>query len=260
MAQTIQSVDRAIDILWMVSRTPDLTLSELADTAGLLPSTAHRLLATLEQHELIERNSRTRRYQLGRGVLRLAGVTDPAHEEVRRRLEPQLEQLAAAVGEQVAVGVLVERRQLNIAVVDGARDAGEEVVLRSDHSRASADLNATAVGKVLLAYASDDEAQTMIDGLTFEARSDRTITSAGKLRQQLARVRRLGYATCVGENFPDVNGIAAPIHGGDGGVAAALCVNGPATRLAPRRLQALLPVLRETAAECSRLLGLGRVS
>ncbi|WP_210414809.1 IclR family transcriptional regulator [Microlunatus elymi] len=104
-------------------------------------------------------------------------------------------------------------------------------------------LNATAVGKVLLAHMPGDDADDIIRTLSFEPRTERTIATPTRLRQQLVRIRRLGYATCVGENYPDVNGIAAPLQDSDGNVTAAICINGPASRLTPAKLRDHLPLL-----------------
>jgi DNA-binding IclR family transcriptional regulator len=256
MAQSsVQSVDRALTMLWAVCRNPGRSLSELANLVDVMPSTALRLLTTLEGHELLDRDNTTRRYRLGAGVFRLAGIVNIAHEEIRVRLEPRLRELAGIVHEQVAVGVLDGTSQVNIAIIDGARDAGEEVLLRSDGNQRRHNLNATAVGKILLAYAAgDDKRDEIIDQLAFEQTAGHTIINPQRLRRHLAQVRKSGYATCIDENRPDVCGVAAPLFGLNEQLIAALCINGPANRLPPDRLRALLPVLRKTAGECSEIL------
>jgi DNA-binding IclR family transcriptional regulator len=45
--QRVQSLDRALDLLEALSEADELGVSELASRTGLVPSTAHRLLATL---------------------------------------------------------------------------------------------------------------------------------------------------------------------------------------------------------------------
>ena len=43
----VQSLDRALDLLEALASAEELGVSELAARTGLVPSTAHRLLATL---------------------------------------------------------------------------------------------------------------------------------------------------------------------------------------------------------------------
>ena len=58
---------RALRIVDIVLASPQgLRLSEVAQQAGLGPSTTHRLLATLVQAGFAEQDPRTRRYRAGR--------------------------------------------------------------------------------------------------------------------------------------------------------------------------------------------------
>ena len=47
MAQRVQSLDRALDLIEALAGADELGVSELAAQTGLVPSTTHRLLATL---------------------------------------------------------------------------------------------------------------------------------------------------------------------------------------------------------------------
>lgn len=256
MAQSaVQSVDRALRLLWTVHQRPGSTLSELAATVDLIPSTTLRLLATLERHELVERDAATKSYRIGPGATVIAGAVNAAHEHIRETLLPRLRLLAYAAREQASVGVLDGNSYLHIATVDGATPAGEDVILRPPGTRRHPNLNATGIGKVMLAHARPELAAELIGQLSFERTASRTITDADTLRRHLDIVRRTGYATSVDENTDHVRGIAVPIRDGSGQVVAALSVNGPTSRLPRSRLRELLPLVREAALDCSRLLG-----
>lgn len=256
MAQgMVQSVDRALGLLWRIHRQPGRSLSELAAEADLLPSTALRLLATLARHDLIDRDPDTRGYRIGSGAAILAGTVGGEQQRLRDVLEPELRALAHSAREQAALGVLDGDRQFNIAFVDGASAAGEDVILRPRGLSRNANLNATAIGKVLLAYLPAARAEEIIARLGFEQTARRTITDPDELRRHLAAVRRAGCAMSLDENTPEVSGIAAPVRDASGDVVAALSINGPAIRLPQARLRALLPTLMEAADQCSRTLG-----
>src|SRR5439155_10446929 len=96
--RTIQAVDRAAALLKAVadSRQP-LTVSELAAATGLNRSTAWRLLATLDQHGLVERDPVTQRYSVGYAIVQLAAAGD--YDALVRRARPVLARVAADTGE-----------------------------------------------------------------------------------------------------------------------------------------------------------------
>jgi IclR family acetate operon transcriptional repressor len=75
------------------------------------------------------------------------------------------------------------------------------------------------------------------------------------LLEELARIRRRGYATAFGEFEPGLNAVAAPVHDARGQVIAAVDVWGPVFRLTPRRIPELAAQVRATAAAISVRLG-----
>lgn len=252
--QRIQSVDRAMQLLWVIRELPDQTLTELSAAVDLLPSTVARLLVTLEGHGMVERMPKTRGYRLGTGLLHLsAGVTSGA--DLVARLEPMVRRLAGEVGERVDLSVLEDASIVHILSVDGAAEVGEEIVLGPPRRREHGYLHATALGKVFLAAAPEVEANRLIAGLAMERRASRTITDKDALRAHLVQVRRRGYALSLDENSDVVRGVAAPIRDATGAVVAGIGVHGPAIRFAKERLTSLAGRTRAAAEECSKLLG-----
>src|SRR5687767_10536005 len=69
---TSQTLDRGLKILEIVAREPhELNITEIASALEVHRTIAHRLVATLEQHDFISR-SQNNRFQLGTGLIRLA--------------------------------------------------------------------------------------------------------------------------------------------------------------------------------------------
>ena len=75
------------------------------------------------------------------------------------------------------------------------------------------------------------------------------------LLEELARTRRRGYATAVGEYELGLNAVAAAVHDARGHGIAAVDIWGPAFRLTPRRIPELAAQARETATAISIKLG-----
>jgi DNA-binding IclR family transcriptional regulator len=65
-------------------------------------------------------------------------------------------------------------------------------------------------------------------------RTPATVTDRDVLLGQLEVVRRAGYAVTIDELELGLAAIAAPVHGGEGRVIAALGVSGPTARLQDR--------------------------
>ena len=70
----VQSVDRAITVLEILAREGSAGVSEVAAEIGVHKSTAFRLLAALEERDLVEQNMDRGKYQLAFGILRLASA------------------------------------------------------------------------------------------------------------------------------------------------------------------------------------------
>jgi DNA-binding IclR family transcriptional regulator len=68
---------------------------------------------------------------------------------------------------------------------------------------------------------------------------------------ELATVRSRGWAASVAEREPGVASVSAPVLQPDGGIAAALCVSGPVSRLGQAPGKKLSDQVVEAAAELS---------
>jgi DNA-binding IclR family transcriptional regulator len=114
-------------------------------------------------------------------------------------------------------------------------------------------LHATSSGKVLLAWADDDQLTMAMD--TLERYTPSTITSRSKLLSELDLIRDRGWGSTNEELEIGLNAIAAPIRGGSGDVIAAVSVSGPAYRLTVESFPAVAEKLCVGAAEISSRVG-----
>ncbi len=244
----VQSVDRALTILKLLARDGELGVSELAASLGVHRSTAFRLVATLESHDLVEQNSDRGRYRLGVGVLRLAGATSARLDLVResRAVTPAL---ARAVGETVNVAVLADREALYVDQV-----AGPSALQLHHWVGRRIPLHATSNGKVLLAHAPAALCEEVI-GAGLPALAVRTVTDPGRLRAELAEVRLRGYATAVNELEDGLSAVAAPVLGADGSVIASLSASGPTFRMPETAIAAVAEQVMAAAREVSVRMG-----
>lgn len=109
----IQSVDRALQLLDLLARRGSGGVSELAEDLGIHKSTASRLLAALESRGMVEQNSHRGKYQVGTGVLRLAGSMS-RRLSIVQQARPTLERLADELAETVNLAVRRSRYAVNL--------------------------------------------------------------------------------------------------------------------------------------------------
>jgi DNA-binding IclR family transcriptional regulator len=224
-----------------------LTLTAIAERAGLPLSTAHRMVA-----EWVTWGGLTRlddgRYSLG---LRLweVGVQAPTATTLRTIALPYLEDLYEATHEHVHLAVLDGRDALYVEKLSGHRAV--QVISRVG---GRLPLHATGVGLILLAFAP----VAFIDAYLAEPLTQftkSTVTSPDILRRRLADIRGLGMATMSEEMTPGSSSLAGPIQDRTGQVVAAVSV---VTRTTPDRDPAVEAAVRAAARGISRSLGYRR--
>jgi IclR family acetate operon transcriptional repressor len=87
------------------------------------------------------------------------------------------------------------------------------------------------------------------------ARTERTVTSFAKLRQDLALTRERGYALDDEENEEGARCIAAPVLNHQSHAVAAVSLSAPASRMGERLLPKAAAAVIETAVTLSQRLG-----
>lgn len=244
----LRSVRRAITALELIADEGELGVSELGRRLGVHKATASRLVATLAERGLLERDPRTEKVHLGFGLIRLAGSA-MAGLDIVRVAHPILDDLAEDTCETVNLGVLADDAVIYIDQVTGTRS----VVAVSWVGRRTP-LHATSNGKVLLAFAEPDERERLLRR-ALAPMTPRTITDVAELRRQVEQVVTRGYAQTLEELEQGLNAVAAPIRQADGRVTAALSVSGPAFRMRPVDLPRIARRTMEAADAISRRLG-----
>jgi DNA-binding IclR family transcriptional regulator len=241
----IQSVDRALTLLELVATHGPVTRTELAAAAGLNDGTAWKLLATLEHHELIDRDTRTGQYTVDLGVAQLASRV--SYVGLARRARPLLERLNRDAAETAVLSV---PRGLDTVPIDQAT-APQVVGVQWIGRRIPA--HCAGTGKLLLAALPPNELDEYLSH-QLEAKTAKTITDPAELRRQIEQVRRTGVATSTGEYEIGLNSISSAAHDNRQRPIAFLTITGPNYRLPRERLRELAPLLQRAGTELTDLL------
>lgn len=245
----VQSVDRAAQILELLTAEPLLGVTEIARRLGVHRSTAFRLLATLESHDLVEQVAERGAYRLGFALLRMAhSVT--ARLDLARDGQACCDVLASELKETVNVAVLDAGYAVNITQSVGERMIG----VAGQYVGQRGPLHATSTGKLLLAHAGEDAWDGLLR-LGLESFTAHTITDPEALAADLAAVRSRGWASAVAEWEDGTHALAVPVRRADGEVAAAVSMTAPAFRMPESQFSDLAARLRSGAADLEARLG-----
>lgn len=244
----VQSVDRAFAILELLAARGWAGATELGLELEIHKSTAFRLLATLQNRGIVERDPETSKYRLGPGIARLARDV-----EEKVDLRHHARDAMRSLGDQTLETV-------NLAVLDGSdvvyidQYAGSSAILSADWLGHRTPVHCTAAGKVFLAFMSPPSRPELLI-TELEKVSERTIVDARRLKEQMECIRQDGYATTVGELEIGLNAAAAPIFSASGEVVASLTVSGPESRMSEGELARVGEQTRRAADSVSRRLG-----
>jgi DNA-binding IclR family transcriptional regulator len=237
-----RTVDKAIAILGQFTlEEPQLGVSELSRRLGFTRSTVHRLLASLRQGGLIEQDTSSHKYRLGRAAVDL-GYTAIYTDPLLVTALPYLYFLSEQVGETVYLG---ERRDDEVATVLHVLSPSSREQMRW-YNRLP--LHCSSSGKVLLAHGEESDLAALLEqGLP--RYTEHTVTDPAALREELARTRQQGYAVDFEEYQLGANAIAVPVANQNGTVVAALSILGPAYTLTRDKAMASLERLRAVSRE-----------
>lgn len=241
-----QAVDRALRVLEVIAEAGRaLSLTEISARTGLHVSTTHRLIVTLRDRGFVEQERESGHYRIGPGAFRV-GRSFLEEFNLGPRLRPVLAELATDTRETAN---LVIRYGLEAIYLDHV--IGAQVAKLFTEVGQRVPLHCTAVGKVLLAYASDS--RQLLPRLDLIRFTRHTITTRAALERELALVRARGYAVDKEEHEAGVACIAAPACTDDGTVVAAVGISGPSGRVLPH-LARLGDRVKAAGDAASRLL------
>jgi DNA-binding IclR family transcriptional regulator len=208
------------------NRHHTLSLAGLAARAGLPRTTSYRVAEQMVRLGWLTRTQG--RYGIGHRLFELASLA-PIQHQLREAALPYMQDLYEVTHETVHLAV---RDELEVLYVD--KISGHRRSTYASRVGGRQPLHSTAVGKVLLASAEPGLLTRVIEAGLIRY-TETTITTADRLRQELAVVLRDGVAFDRGENEADIVCIAAPLVFSDG-EHAAVSVTALSSRIHPERL------------------------
>jgi DNA-binding IclR family transcriptional regulator len=216
----IPVIDRMMDVLGQLeSRNRGATIRDLVAQLKLPRTTIYRILNSLQRHNMVRRDD-AGAYHLGRRLLGLAAhvAARASTFDLAAIATPELEGLSGLLGEGSKLSIIDSDGILVLAAAQGRRPYALSVAPGQRMP-----MHAGAASKLLLAHQPAADIDFCLSR-PLVAFTPRSITDPRRLRTELARIRRLGWAQDKGENAPSILAFAAPVRDAAATVVGAISV------------------------------------
>jgi IclR family transcriptional regulator, KDG regulon repressor len=247
--EDLQTLARGLLILEAFSEKAEYGISDLARRLGLPKSAVHRVMSTLAHGRYVEQTA-ARRYRLGLKVLELGSLCR-LRLDLATRAQPILEDLSNRAGANAHLAKLDGLEVFDLLRVEHPAPLR---ITRNPMLRRPA--HCTALGKAILAFDNPSRAEEMVKVGLFRL-TRKTIVQPERFHNELARVRKRGYAVDNEEFYPGTRCVAAPVFDDSERVVAAMSVSCLITQLTEDRVPDFALLVLEAALHLSRELGYG---
>ncbi len=246
----VQSLARAISILKALSRADDgMTLTDVALTVGLPPSTTHRLLTTLQNDRMVRFDHGStlwhvgvEAFVIGNAFVRSRDLVVMARPIMRRLMEESGETVKLAVednGEVIYLAQVECRETMRAYRAPGTR----------------VPMHCSGVGKVLLARQGEDKVNRILQRHGLAQVTGKTLATPAQFRQALSDIQRQGYAIDDEEHAIGLRCIAAAVCDEHDEPIAAISISGPSARISDEKISSLAGMVTKAAAGIAGELG-----
>ncbi len=220
---------------------PRLTITDVSKETGLDRATARRCLLTLAELGYAAYDGKF--FELTPKILRL-GHAYLSATPLPRLVQPYLDQLSERVGQSASASVLD-----GVEIVYVARAAQKRVMSINLTPGSRLPAYCASMGRVLLAALPEAEARAIVEASDRKVNTPYTKTAPEALMEELAGVRRNGFALIDQELEIGLRSIAVPLENARGRVVAALNIGAPAALAsAEEMVTRYLPAMREVQA------------
>ena len=252
----VHTLNRAVKILeCFTQEQPELGVREVARRIALSTSATGRLMMAMKDLGILSQNPMTRIYSIGPRVLTWAG-TYLSTSDIRNLAYPYLEELHQKTSETISLYILDGNERVCIERLESTQNVRFVAPRVGRHLP----LHAGSAGKVLLAYLPPERQDEILNAPVLLRLTEKTIVDPQTLREELIKIRELGYAISNGEWILDASGIAAPIFDRNGAVVAALTISGPTQRFTEEVVAGYIEYLTRVARNISMGLGFTAIS
>jgi DNA-binding IclR family transcriptional regulator len=248
-ANQILVIDKVIRLLDEFRSADILTLAELSERLKMSKSTVHRLLASLEQVGFVEKEAQPGSYRLGIKLFELGSLVQGRMHLRQIALHYMLE-LVERTGETAFLLIKDGMHALCIERVEGSHVQALALKLGG-----TLPLHTGGAPRVLLAYAPLQLQEEYLSYEHLQRFTQHTIMEPATLREDIAEIRRRGYALSYEDVTIGVAALGVPLFDYTGRAMGALSLAGITPRWTESHIADMLAELQAAGAKVSARMG-----
>ncbi len=244
-----QTVLKALMVLECVADADrPLSAAEVAKRCKISRPTAYRLLSTLATRDYVTQVNGPY-YRLGTQALSLSKkLLDSI--DLPELARPYMRELGDVTNETVYLSTLQDTEILYVAKIESTQSIRTSCIIGTRNN-----LYSTSMGKAVLAFLPAAEQDRLIEKIELKPITARTIVHRTALVEELANIRKRGYAIDDEENEDGVRCVGAPIFDRTGHVNSAISVSAPAYRFPMSRIEEVSALVLKISGAISARLG-----
>jgi len=239
-SRELKVLNNGFEIIELISRQPELTLTEIAEELEIPKSTAHIYLQTLEQNGYVLNTESG--YEVSFKFLTIGGLRRNRTHLYEVAREPMVE-LADTLDDvfNVALGTEELGQRVLVYKIEGQKSPFADVPVGH-----MTNLHWVSHGKALLSKLDDERVASIVDRHGLPRATENTITTREGLFDELESIRDQEYSLEDEERVEGIRAIAIPVEGKETDPYGSISISGPKSRLDDERIPELVDRLKTT--------------
>jgi len=222
----IKSLHRAALVLKCFSpEQVEFSVAEIAQRLGIHRTTAYRIMMTLMEEGLLQRDEKTEKYTIG-PILYALGSLYLSTTDIIKAAGPVIKILNELTGEAVNLGILNKGNVIFILkeetkhAVHGPRPLGAIIPAYG-----------SAMGKAMLSELDEETLDRIYPDENLIPTTEKTIKTKTELKKELKEIKKTGVSIDREGSWIGIEGIGSVIRDANGMVIAATSISGPIYRI-----------------------------
>jgi DNA-binding IclR family transcriptional regulator len=240
---------RALEILELFEKNSELSISEISEKMDLSKSTVYGLVNTLTTKGFLEQFDVTKKYKLGIKNFELGNCVEK-RMDLRMEARPYFEMLSNLFHETIHLA-----KHYDGEIVYLEKISGSDFSIVSSQIGHRAPMHCTGVGKVQLAYLSEEYLERYVFSKPMKKYTKNTIVTKEDLLKELEKLRQNGYVLDDEEIEIGLRCVAVPILGQGSNILAGISVSAPTGRMSDEKVDCISKELKEISKKLSKQMG-----
>ena len=220
------SLDKALKVIDILSEHPNSSIASLTKLTDYGKSSLFKILYTLEDNGFVTKDDHAT-YSLSLKFTRY-GIDVMESMDTLKTVHPHVAELNKEINETVHFSVLSEDRH-HVVVLDKV-NSNHNIQMGSKIGK-YLPLHCTGTGKAILSKMPDGEIEATLREIDMPAFTTTTITDKAQMWEEIAVIRRQGYAVDNEESEYGLTCYATAVTGLNGQIIGAISISGATYRM-----------------------------